>query len=353
MSSSALAIVSAGGDINIQRVKDQRDAIQQLLRDVLKEGIDNDYAVIPGTKKKTLLKPGAEKICSLFGIAVEPIVDASRIGDDYSYRVTVRLSSGGVFLGEGVGEASTLESKFAWRAAVCAEEWDEAETFRRRKHWQRGYQGGNPTMVLQVRENPADKANNMLKMAKKRSLIDAVLTATAASDVFTQDLEPLIDRSTGKSTAPVSGRQVENARAVDIITPEEGKAFFKAWKVNGKREVEQVKQYMKVHCGGITDDRKMERQYYAEALRWAGTNEPIPEVKKREPEAAKAQPATIDAKMTTKTEPDPVMENIKTAFHLLDYDLIKQAELFGEYRGRLPELAEELKARVTAELPED
>ena len=35
----------------------------------------------------------------------------------------------------------------------------------------------------------ADTYNTVLKMAKKRALVDATLTATAASDIFTQDLE--------------------------------------------------------------------------------------------------------------------------------------------------------------------
>ncbi|HIJ50738.1 MAG TPA: hypothetical protein HPP54_06770, partial [Nitrospinae bacterium] len=38
-------------------------------------------------------------------------------------------------------------------------------------------------------DNPADYYNTVLKMAKKRALVDAVLTATAASDIFSQDIE--------------------------------------------------------------------------------------------------------------------------------------------------------------------
>ena len=40
-------------------------------------------------------------------------------------------------------------------------------------------------------DNPADHYNTVLKMAKKRALVDAVLTTTAASDIFSQDLEEL------------------------------------------------------------------------------------------------------------------------------------------------------------------
>jgi hypothetical protein len=37
-------------------------------------------------------------------------------------------------------------------------------------------------------ENPADHYNTVLKMAKKRAFVDATITATAASDIFTQDI---------------------------------------------------------------------------------------------------------------------------------------------------------------------
>ena len=40
-------------------------------------------------------------------------------------------------------------------------------------------------------DNPADYYNTVLKMAKKRAHVDAVLTATAASDIFTQDIEDM------------------------------------------------------------------------------------------------------------------------------------------------------------------
>lgn len=345
--SSALAIVSPYVGIDINRVLTQRDAIQKLLKEVLKEGIDNDYAVIPGTKKKTLLKPGAEKICSLFGFAVEPSIEAIRDGGDVTFRVIVRLTSGGVFLGEGVGEASTLESKFAWRQAVCSEEWDDADPQRRRKHWKKGYNNGPPEMVYQVREDPNDKMNNTLKISKKRALIDAVLTATAASDIFTQDLEGLIDKNGGKSTAPVSGRQVEAAME-EIITSDESKKFFGMWKNKGKHTKETVTEYLKLHCGGITDDRKMPKRCYAAAMAWAATEgAPIPPVKKPEPAPAAASAAVKPAE-EAKPE-DHVMNNIKAAFDILGYDFAQQAAMFGEYRDRFPELEAELKSRVESE----
>ena len=54
-------------------------------------------------------------------------------------------------------------------------------------------------------DNPADHYNTVLKMAKKRALVDAVLTTTAASDIFTQDLDDIANHlaaATVPSAAP-------------------------------------------------------------------------------------------------------------------------------------------------------
>jgi hypothetical protein len=56
------------------------------------------------------------------------------------------------------------------------------------------YKDGDPTIECQQAgriesEDPADQYNTVLKMAKKRAHVDATLTATAASDIFTQDVE--------------------------------------------------------------------------------------------------------------------------------------------------------------------
>jgi hypothetical protein len=38
-------------------------------------------------------------------------------------------------------------------------------------------------------DNPADYYNTVLKIGKKRAQVDGILTVTAASDIFTQDIE--------------------------------------------------------------------------------------------------------------------------------------------------------------------
>ncbi len=176
-----------GQTMSVAEVKQNASVIRQVMKDGMERG--KDYGTIPGCgKKPTLLKPGSEKILSTFRIAVNPMVEDLSTADCARYRVTAHASSmvTGAFLGAGVGEASTDEEKYHWRKAVSDTEWEATPEDRRRLKF---YASGDP--VQQVRTNPADLANTVLKMAKKRAQIDMTLTVTAASDVFSQDLDDL------------------------------------------------------------------------------------------------------------------------------------------------------------------
>lgn len=193
-----LAVMSPGtGIADPKFVIAQVRAVQEIMKAVMKEGVH--FGVIPGTDKPTLYKPGSEVLLSTFRIAVEPTVREIRDGNHIIYQVQClgRHISSNLSVGIGIGEASTAEEKYAWRAAVCNEEYDATPEDRRREKWfkgKRGYQGAPdkpPYMQRQVRTNPADLANTVLKMAKKRGQMDLTLTALAASDIFSQDLEDL------------------------------------------------------------------------------------------------------------------------------------------------------------------
>ena len=117
---------------------------------------DVDYGVIKGCgTKPVLLKSGAEKLLIAFNIYAKvdniDIIDLE--GLNREYRVMVSLISRKDFasIGYGIGSACTLERKFK-------------------------------------RDNVPDIWNTVLKMAKKRALVDAVLTSLGASMLFTQDL---------------------------------------------------------------------------------------------------------------------------------------------------------------------
>ena len=164
--------------------------VQQVMQAVMKPNVH--YGAIPGAgDKPTLLKSGAEVLCMTFRIAARyEVTDLSRDGS-IRYRVNCigEHQTSGATLGSGLGECSSDEEKYRWRKAVCAEEFEATpETHRRMKFGRK--QGGYYT-VQQVRTESADLANTVLKMACKRAKIAMVLNVTAASDMFSQDLEDL------------------------------------------------------------------------------------------------------------------------------------------------------------------
>jgi hypothetical protein len=186
--SRALSAVEVRTHINL---------IQEVMRSVMKEG--THYGVIPGCKQPSLFKPGSEVLLTTFRIAISLQVDDLSTDDEIRYRVyaTGTHQTTGIVVGQGVGECSTGEDKYKWRKALCIEEFEATPENRRRIKFQKGgYVNGsyNKNAILkieQIRTEPADLANTVLKMAKKRAQIDFTLTAMGASDIFTQDIEDI------------------------------------------------------------------------------------------------------------------------------------------------------------------
>lgn len=151
-------------------VRQQVNQIQHLMKEVLQQG--EHYGTVPGCgKKPTLLQPGAEKIAYMFHFVPTYEVNRIDLGNghrEYEVKCTLTNRDTGEVVGGGMGTCSTLESKYRYR-------------------WQ-GYGNGR-----QRTENPdlADTWNTVMKMAKKRAFVDAVKSTTAASDIFTQDIEDM------------------------------------------------------------------------------------------------------------------------------------------------------------------
>jgi hypothetical protein len=229
-------------------LKAQVTRIQEVMKAVMLDG--THYGTIPGCgKKPTLLKPGAEKLMSTFRLAVDPVVeDLSDLDLGISrFRVTARVTaqSSGVFLGAGVGECSSEEQKYAWREAVCKAEFQETDPSERRWKWK-----GEEEGVNQVKTHAPDVANTILKMAKKRALVDAILTVTAASDIFTQDLEDLPEEIV--ETQPVETKKHAASKTVVLKPnpqPIEDSAWFDMktlWEESQGVAFKQVKAEFKV-----------------------------------------------------------------------------------------------------------
>ena len=171
-------------------IKQNVQMVQHVMREVMKPEVH--YGKIPGTDKPSLLQPGAEIICLAFHWSTKYTTEDLSCAGVVRYRVTCDLYNRdtGEFVGSGQGEASSDEEKYLWRKAICDAEFNEAAEDRRRVAWKRG-KGGSTYQVQQVRIQPADIANTVLKMANKRGHIAATRTASGCSDMFAQDLEDM------------------------------------------------------------------------------------------------------------------------------------------------------------------
>ena len=261
----------------------QKRLIQEVMKAVMKEG--THYGKIPGCgDKPTLFKPGADCILTTFKIAAFPEIEDLSTEDEIHYRIKVKgvHMASGIVVGVGVGECSSNEEKYKWRKAVCTEEWEETAEDRRREKWARKYKSSDYHKVKQVRTNPADVANTVLKMGKKRAAVDMTLTATAASDIFAQDLEDLPEGvregvaegesaplTKPKAKAPTKAKVPDYPpiNTGDKISEPQRVRFFAIWKDAGKK-TEDVKAYLKAkfnseHSADITKDG------YKSACAWA------------------------------------------------------------------------------------
>ena len=245
--STELTTASTGGALTVADVRQQVNHIQNVMREVMHKG--EHFGTVPGCgDKPTLLKSGAEKLGFVFRLAPEFETTIVDMGNGHrEYRVTCKLESivSGGFVGSGVGSCSTLESKYRYRSASrkCPHCGKEAIIkgkeeygggwlcFKKKDGCGAKFQDGDPAIESQASgkaENPdiADVYNTVLKMAKKRAHVDAILTATAASDIFTQDVEDMPHQHTPAAapsqrpanTVPdgeLSQPEIDSANAMD------------------------------------------------------------------------------------------------------------------------------------------
>lgn len=150
-----IAIIDTVEVAQVEATMRKISQFQQVIQNTLHQ--NHDYGIIPGTDKPTLLKPGAEKILMMMGLRSEfEIVDSTRDFEKgfFQYQVRCKLLKGDTVITEGLGACNTREKKY-------------------------------------MKMDPYTMDNTVLKMAKKRALIDATLLVASLSDIFTQDLEDM------------------------------------------------------------------------------------------------------------------------------------------------------------------
>ncbi|HKG11850.1 MAG TPA: hypothetical protein VKB12_00870 [Pyrinomonadaceae bacterium] len=203
--------------MSIESAVERYNAVTEFVSRVLRN--DVDYGVIPGTDKRTLLKPGAEKLTTFFGLStrfqllerIEDWTGEQHGGEPFFYYLyRCQLFRGDVLIAEGDASCNSRETKYRWREAqrVCPA-CGQSAIIKGREEFGGGwlcfkkkggcgakFPDGDQTIESQQTGrvfNPdiADQVNTIQKMSQKRALVGAVLLAVNASEFFTQDIEDM------------------------------------------------------------------------------------------------------------------------------------------------------------------
>ncbi len=167
----ALAIKENLIELSVKDIVDLRTIQMNVIKEIMKRNIH--FGKIPGTPKPSLWQPGAQVLDTLHGYAPTfELLDKTEDWDNgfFAFRYKCRLirKRDDATVGEGVGSCNSREKKY--RIAVY-----------------HGEDEGKPV-------DPRDNVNTYEKMAQKRAHISATLNATGLSDIFTVDVEDMIDQ---------------------------------------------------------------------------------------------------------------------------------------------------------------
>ncbi len=156
---------------------------------------EQDYGIIEGTQRPTLKKSGAEKLCEFYGFCPQVEVNTEADRDTgfcrAQVKVTLRDRVSGILIAEGVGEANTLEGRYRWRWVNKQNLPSGIDPTHLRSQTKTRRDGTTYQMFRVENEDPWTLWNTVVKMAKKRAFVDATLSATRSSGIFTQDIEDL------------------------------------------------------------------------------------------------------------------------------------------------------------------
>lgn len=203
---NALSIIETVEIDNIANTMAKIQQMQNVVQKTLKKG--HDFGEVPGTSKPTLLKPGGEKICMLFGL--NPEYEFLQTTEDYdkeffSYNIRCTLFRNRQPVAQGVGSCNSKEKKYRFvNVDTIPETYIGQSEEYTDKYGRVRYKINNPDICSLV--------NTILKMAKKRAFIDAVLQVASLSEVFTQDIEDMGDFIQQEQDATLTIEQAKNLK---------------------------------------------------------------------------------------------------------------------------------------------
>lgn len=257
------------------------------LQEVLVEG--TDYGAIAGERAKAgLFKAGAEKVAIGFGLVPKYEIIEQEVDHDRETKFSMtkweparqrstqnwdelmaagllrerRSKTGGTYWQRAITETGTAMGLYRYLVLCRLYTGDNREVG----------QGVGAASSLESKyiRAPRDSENTILKMAKKRAMVDAVLTAAGLSDRFTQDTEDVAANARARGDDHEAGPVIE-AELVDpepngswrdwtdgqlraalgIDTPETGKALKEALATRAKIAPREL--YLQAYESGARD----------------------------------------------------------------------------------------------------
>jgi hypothetical protein len=221
---------------NLQQLKDRYNQFNDFVTSIMREG--TDYQIIPGTNKPSLVKPGAEKLATFFGLSSKFILTEKEKdwtgeghgGEPFFYfQYLCELYRGEQLVSSCEGSCNSFEVKYRYRQGerTCPK-CGKTTIIKGKEEYGGGWlcftkKGGCGTKFVaddtsitsqQVGRIPnpdvCDIVNTLQKMAQKRSFVGAVLLATNSSERFTQDTEDMAQYNSNVIEAefvPVTDKQ--------------------------------------------------------------------------------------------------------------------------------------------------
>ena len=168
-----------------------------------------DYGKVPGIKKPFLMLPGAEKILSRYYVYPEfEFLSDGKLEDwdkglfCFEVKCILRSIRTGGRVGEGVGSCNSWEEKYRYI-------WVQKEAIGNRKPIEQRERSGRYGKWIEYkikREDMATLHNTILKIAKKRAMVNAASILGNASGLFNQDID--IDIDIEESEKPKDGKKI-------------------------------------------------------------------------------------------------------------------------------------------------
>lgn len=263
-------------NLSAVEVRKQVNLIQEVMKKVMKE--NEHYGKVPGCgNKPTLLKPGAEKLVMTFRLGAEYEELPGSLESDtlICYKINCKLIHIPTknVVGNGRGTCNSKEKKYRTRSVYANKATEEEKAIGKAET--RNGQNGSTYDVFIIPQDPWDMQNTIYKMACKRALVAAVLNATAASDIFTQDIEDLPEGTMLEDESkahkppvelPKEKKETPKAQNSAIITEPQSKRLYAIARGSGYTN-EDIKVYLEENYE-LASTKDIPKEFYEDIVEY-------------------------------------------------------------------------------------